>query len=86
MKVPTPPSYSKVFAITPNDSTSAIVSPHRGLLITTTTATTLSFGLVDGTTQTVANIPANTVFILPLIVKYVKTTGASGSYNIYGLL
>ena len=84
MKVATPPSYIKVFAITPNDSN--IVSTHRGLLITTTTLTTLSFGLQDGSTQTVANIPANTVFILPLIVKYVRTTSASGSFNIYGLL
>jgi hypothetical protein len=84
MKIATPPSYIKVFAITPNDSN--IVSSHRGLLVTTTTLTTLSFGLQDGSTQTVANIPANTVFILPLIVKYVRTTSASGTYSIYGLL
>jgi hypothetical protein len=86
MKVISPPSYTKVFAITPTDSTATVVGTHRGLLVTTTTVTTLSFVLQDGSAQTVANIPANTVFILPLIVKFVKQTGASGSYNIYGLL
>ena len=83
MKPVTPASYIKIFTITPNDST--LVSPHRGLLLVTTgSAGSLTVKLQDGSTQQVTNIAANTVFILPLIVKNVTT--ATNNVTVYGLL
>ena len=83
MKPVTPASYIKIFTITPNDST--LVSPHRGLLLVTAgSAGSLVVTLQDGSNQTVSNIAANTVFILPLIVKHVRA--ATSNVTVYGLL
>ena len=83
MKPVTPASYVKIFTITPNNS--ALVPSHRGLLLVTTGSVgSLVVTLQDGSTQTVSNIAANTVFILPLIVKHVTT--ATTNVTVYGLL
>lgn len=83
MKIVSPPSYLKIFAITPSNS--VVVGSHRGLLVTTTALTTLVVGLQDGNDVTINNIPANQIFVLPLVVKYVKT-GTTASASVYGLL
>jgi len=83
MKPVTPASYGKVFTITASNS--VVVSPHRGLLLVTTGSVgSLVVTLQDGSSQTVSNIPANTIFILPLIVKYVNTS--TSNVTAYGLL
>lgn len=83
MKPITPASYGKVFSVTASNTT--IVPPHRGLLLVTTSSVgSLAVTLQDGSTQTVSNIAANTVFILPLIVKYVNTS--TSNVTVYGLL
>jgi hypothetical protein len=83
MKPVTPASYVKIFSIT--SSNSVVVSPHRGLLLVTSgSAGSLTVTLQDGSSQQVTNIAANTVFILPLIVKFVNT--ATTNVTVYGLL
>jgi len=83
MKPVTPASYVKIFEIIKSDS--IVVSPHRGLLLVTSGSTgSLAVTLQDGSTQTVTNIAANTVFILPLIVKFVNASTAN--VTVYGLL
>jgi len=83
MKPVTPASYVKIFSITKSDS--IVVSPHRGLLLVTSGSTgSLTVTLQDGSSQQVSNIAANTVFILPLIVKFVNASTAN--VTVYGLL
>ena len=83
MKIVTPASYTKIFNITANTNG---VSAHRGLLIvntSTTTAGSVAMTFQDGSSQTVANIPPNTIFILPVVVKNI---GTLTNTTIYGLL
>lgn len=86
MKVITPSSYQKIFAITPG---AAIVSPNRGLLLQITNATnSIALTFVDDTTVTLSNLAVQpttgtATLILPISVK--KVTAAT-AITVYGLL
>jgi hypothetical protein len=81
MKPVTPASYSKIFLITPSGIT---VEPNRGLLITTSAVSSVTVTDLYNNSQQIQNIPANTVFVLPLAVY--KVTAATTGCTAYGLL
>lgn len=82
MKIVTPASYTKIFTVT--TGTSSVVSAHRGLLLVVgSTNGSVTFTMQDGSTQAITGIPANTVLILPLIIKFLNT---ATNVTVYGLL
>jgi ABC-type amino acid transport system permease subunit len=81
MKSVTPASYSKIFLITPSGAT---VEPNRGLLITTSVVSSITVTDLYNASQQIQNIPANTVFVLPLAVY--KVTAVTAGCTAYGLL
>lgn len=84
MKIATPASYQKVFAI-PTASSTAVVSPHRALLLVVNGGNgSITVTTIDGTSTTISSIPNNTVFILPVVVKYINIIGTYTT--VYGLL
>lgn len=81
MKIVTPPSYVKIFSMTASGS--AVQPTHRGLLLVSSgSAGSIAVTLQDGSTQTISNIPANTIFILPLVIKYLTS---ATNVTVYGL-
>jgi hypothetical protein len=80
MKPTTPASYSKIFLITPSGTT---LEANRGLLITTSAVSSITVTDLYNVSQQIQNIPANTVFVLPLAVY--KVTATSTGCTAYGL-
>jgi len=81
MKPTTPASYAKIFLITPSGTT---LSPNRGLLITTSAVSSITVVDLANNSQQIQNIPANTVFVLPLAVN--KVTAVGTGCTAYGLI
>jgi len=87
--VSNPPGYSKVFSIWINSTAIIAVNttlpPHRSLLITNASTTTLASVTVtnsDGTTS-ILTIAPSTTLTLPIQIKSYNT---AGTMYIYGLL
>lgn len=88
MRTSNPPSYDKIFPIrtgaTINVAANVTIPSHRGLFITTTAITTVTFTNIDGTTCDVY-FPSGVSYVLPIQVKN-YTSSSTTSIYIYGLL
>ena len=86
MKVSTPPSYTKIYEITNYGVNDVIDTGTRGLLITTTALANITVETSDGRQQQILNIPANTVFILPISIVKLKGINSTSTTKVYALL
>jgi hypothetical protein len=86
MKVSTPPSYSKIYEITNYGTNDVIDTGTRGLLITTTSVGSITVETSDGKQQQIQNIPANTVFVLPISIVKLKAINSTSTTKVYALL
>jgi hypothetical protein len=83
-----PPSYDSIFPIrvgaTISISPDTTIPAHRGLLICTTSATTLTITNLDGT-SCATFFPQNISIVLPLQIKSYSASSGTTIY-VYGLL
>jgi hypothetical protein len=83
-----PPSYDSIFPIrvgaTLSINPDVTIPAHRGLFISTSSATTLTITNLDETSCS-TYFPANISIVLPLQIKAYSASSGTGIY-IYGLL
>ena len=85
MKPVTPASYQKIFAVT-SAMIGLTLEANRGLLVTTTAAGSMTVNTVGGSKDVqISNIPANTVFVLPLAVHKITAVNSTTTTLIWGL-
>jgi hypothetical protein len=83
-----PPSYDSIFPIrrgtTIDIAVDTLIPAHRGLFVSTSSATTITFTNLDGT-SCATYFPANISIVLPLQIKQYSASSTTGIF-IYGLL